>query len=299
MKKLLGIIIMLTFTTGFAYSVDLVDSTNMEGRGMFAENGEWTEMFSFKMERNPRIDLIYGFTSPNYHKDYYSGEFSATNIAELRLGFESFEQYKNSENVFKFNHETFFIGKIQEISTTSDDNNGKVRTEAWRFGFGRNNGYGYNIGSSMKVALGASNGLSWTKFDFLDNPESPADQKRLDYIGDSFRFGTQTEANITVKFSDNIGISGSYERAVVFPRHLFWYWAGSEIVRGIGSGLLGTFVKEVGKASPEALPIVNFVLQNALNYGFYELRQKNMNWPIETAAPFAFDSFNIGLSVSF
>ena len=46
-------------------------------------------------------------------------------------------------------------------------------------------------------------------------------------------------------------------------------------------------------------PSLSFVLQNALNYGFYELRQKNMNWPIETVAPLAFDSFNIGISLSF
>ena len=299
MKKLLGILMMLTLTTGFAYSVDLVDSTNIEGREMFAENGEWAEMFSFKMERNPRIDIVYGFTTPKYHKDDYNGEFSGTNNAELRLGFENIKKYNNSENVFKFNHESFFLGKLQELSSTSDENNYKVAVEAWRFGFGSNNGYGYNIGSSMKVALGASNAIGWTKFDFLDTTVIPEDQKRLDYIGDSFRFGTQTEANITVKLGDNIGISGSYERAVVFPRTLFWYWAGSEIVRGIGSGLISSFVNEVGKASPEALPVVNFILQNALNYGFYELRQKNMNWPIETVAPFAFDSFNVGLSVSF
>ena len=80
---------------------------------------------------------------------------------------------------------------------------------------------------------------------------------------------------------------------------MFWYWTASELVKGATTGLLGTFINEVGKASPSAVPVVNFVLQNALNYGFYELRQKHMNWPVHTEAPLIFDTFKIGVNVNF
>lgn len=297
MKKIKLFIAAIFVISNFAFADDLTDSTNNNSS---VDETDWREFVSImKIQRVPRIDVIYGFVNPNYHKDKFSSDFSMTNNAEVRLGFENVRNYRNSEQIFKYNHESFFIGNTREISSNKSQNDiENIQLEAWRFGFGGSSGYGYNLGA-MKLALGNYNGINWTKFDFLDKPENLTDRRNLERIGDSFRFGTQTEANITFKFTDNIGISGSYQRAVVFPRHLFWYWAGSEIVRGIGSGLLDKFIKEVGKSSPAAIPVVSFVLENAFNYGFYELRQKNMNWPIDTEPPLAFDSFTIGLSFSF
>ncbi len=56
---------------------------------------------------------------------------------------------------------------------------------------------------------------------------------------------------------------------------------------------------EVFESSPAAGPIVNFLLKNALAYGFYELRQEKMNWPFNSEAPIAYDQFKFGVTVVF
>jgi hypothetical protein len=51
--------------------------------------------------------------------------------------------------------------------------------------------------------------------------------------------------------------------------------------------------------SPYAGPIVHFVLKNALSYGFYELRKKHMNWPVQTVAPLMYENYKVGLTFAF
>jgi len=80
---------------------------------------------------------------------------------------------------------------------------------------------------------------------------------------------------------------------------LFWKWAGSAIIEAAANGLLDVFIKEVFESSPQAGPIVNFLLKNALAYGIYELRQSDMNWPFTTTPPLAFDTFRFGVNFTF
>ena len=57
--------------------------------------------------------------------------------------------------------------------------------------------------------------------------------------------------------------------------------------------------KEIFESSPQAGPIVNFLLKNALAYGIYELRQSDMNWPFTTTPPLSFDTFRLGATFTF
>jgi hypothetical protein len=98
---------------------------------------------------------------------------------------------------------------------------------------------------------------------------------------------------------NTLAIDASYERSIVYPRHLFWKWGMGMIIEGAGQGLVNLFVEKILDSSPLAAPIVNFLLKNALSYGIYELRQDKMNWPFETVAPLAFDQFKIGISIVF
>jgi hypothetical protein len=44
---------------------------------------------------------------------------------------------------------------------------------------------------------------------------------------------------------------------------------------------------------------MNFVLRNAIAYGFKTLRKNSMNWPFETAAPMNITGWNLGVSLNF
>jgi hypothetical protein len=221
-------------------------------------------------------------------------------MIEIKLGFEISKPLNSSDFIYKYSHSNFSISNTKEYSTKNENlKNNEVKTEAFKFAINSADGYGYRLGSNISLGLGTSGGLVWTKLDFQNPASNPQDQAALDYFGDDIRFGTQTESQINIKFGNHIGLNAAYERSVVFPRTMFWYWAGSEITKGAASGLLNMFIKEIGKSSPEALPVVNIVLNSALNYGFYELRKQNMNWPIDTEAPFLFDSFKIGINANF
>ena len=75
---------------------------------------------------------------------------------------------------------------------------------------------------------------------------------------------------------------------------------GSEIIEGAADGIAGMVARTTfGRSSPKSLPIFNFILRNAVAYGFKELRREKMNWPFDTAAPLNITSWNVGLSVSF
>jgi hypothetical protein len=130
-------------------------------------------------------------------------------------------------------------------------------------------------------------------------PSNPADIITTDLYNKTFRFGNSFQGGLQFKFTDNLGIDASYERSIVYSRHLFWKWGGSELIEVIGQGLIDKFVEEILDSTPAAVPVVNFVLKNALSYGLYELRQDKMNWPFETAPPLAFDTFKVGFTFVF
>lgn len=297
-RTILAAFIFFLFAYSFVISQDTTSSTTKFSDD-FTE--EW-EFISFSKNRNiqPRIDLNYGFTELSHHQDVFGGEFSSNNTFELRLGFDKSKPYYGNDVVYKIDYNYILLSNTSELSTKrKDEDFSKVRTESWRFGLGGTNGFGYKFSDNISLGLGEGNSIVWNKISLKDSLTDPKDKAQFDYIGDGFRFGAQTEANINLKFADFIGVNVGYERTAIFPRHLFWYWAGSEIIRSAGSGLVGVFVREVGKSSPEAVPVVNFILKNALNYGFYELRKKNMNWPFDTEPPLMYDNFKIGINFNF
>ncbi|MBK7629221.1 MAG: hypothetical protein IPJ23_00470 [Ignavibacteriales bacterium] len=87
--------------------------------------------------------------------------------------------------------------------------------------------------------------------------------------------GTSNEGGIRIKALDNLILMQDMKDQSLLQRHLFWKWAGSAMIEGMGQSLLDGFINEVFESSPSAGPILNFLLKNGLTYGMYELRQKN------------------------
>ncbi len=82
----------------------------------------------------------------------------------------------------------------------------------------------------------------------------------------------------------------------------FWYWSGSYLISQIGYNILAAFTDEIVDASPVIGPIVNFALKAGYLYGYYLLRQENMNWPFNQSgneAALTFETINIGFSMVF
>jgi hypothetical protein len=148
-----------------------------------------------------------------------------------------------------------------------------------------------------------SGSISWTSYDrykLLFEPwETPTEIEYLSRFGDKLRFGNSTEAGIALPVSNNLRVNAKFERSLVYPRHLFWKWLGSAIIEAGGQEAVDAFVKAIMRSSPNAGPVMSFLLKNGLAYGLYELRRSKMYWPFNSGKPLLFDTYKIGLNVIF
>jgi hypothetical protein len=248
----------------------------------------------------PTLELQYGFAEPKFHKDVFQGKFTNVNTFDARLGFTDFDKVKNSDNILDYKFKYFFLSNSALGLGSNKKEADEIETNTWRFGLSNSTGYGWKLGEFSSIVLYRDDGwLTWTMIDFKDKALDSNSQKAIDYFGDRFRFSEQFQGGVKFRIQKNIAINAGYERILVYPRHLFWKWLGSEIIQGIGDAGLDKFIKEVEKSSPTIAPIVYFVLKNSLSYGIYELRRKSMNWPFESTSPMLFDSFKVGLTFTF
>lgn len=245
--------------------------------------------------KSPTIIIDYGLSKVS--RDKFNGTFANPNLIELKLGYLQTHMVSAVHEVYSQDMQDLFGGNI---STKLSGNSGldQLRTDTWRFGINRMQGYGYSFGDS-KLMFNTEYSFIWSSIEFLDEPSDSAAKNIADMYNKKFKFGTSAAANIQLNFTPNIGINAAYERAIVFQKHLVWKWLGSQIIELASTFALNNFTDDLIDRAPAVAPIANFVLKSALYYGLYELRHKKMNWPFQTEAPISFDQFKFGFVFSF
>jgi hypothetical protein len=262
---------------------------------------DWTIDFGLKKNK-PAISLQYGMAE--LKRDDIQSKFVNPGLVELKLGYVRDKNAWHTDYITDHSYKFFFLSnESNKLAGKEKSAETEIESDMWRFGFGTLSGYGYKIGEHAAIIPYNSSTLNWTRISFdFPNIQTFAvdpDYGKLNRYHESFRFGTSSEAGISIKPFENLILDAGYERSIVFERHLFWKWAGSAIIESAAQGLLDGFIDEVFESSPAAGPIVNFLLKNALAYGIYELRQEKMNWPFKSAAPISYDQFKFGITVVF
>lgn len=304
---------------------DSTKSSKSSGDTFWDDNSNWITMddldwifgksiqFDIKEDR-PTLEFFWDFDKASIDKDKFSGNFGKVYSGEIYIGWTTIKKSIARSYIQKYKCNYFYIGNISTKLTNNNISNNlgntpssDVQSDAWRFGFAKSSGYGYILSKTSDITFFNTKGFGWTRITF-DNKNQvfsggalsdTANLNQLDLYNKTFRFGEIFSGGIKFQVYEPFGITVAYERSIVYPRHMFWYWAGGEIIEAIGHGLIGQFSHEVMKTSPFAGPIVDFLLQNGLAYGLSELRKKNMNWPFNTASPFVYDGFKVGLSFVF
>ena len=254
------------------------------------------ETMDFGLKGSPTISFNYGQSRINLEN--FSGDFSNTNYPELKLGYTSIHESKYSDDVLRYRFNYIFLGNSFTKTNGNNSASKDIRTDMWRFGFGWASGYGYDLGKSSIIPY-HSTSMAWSRVKFKDALQNPGDAAFAERFDEAFRFGTGAEAGVRFKIIPLVSLDVSYERSIIFERHMFWKWAGSGIIEAATQGMLDHFIKKIGQSTPSALPIVSFVLKSALSYGIYELRQEKMNWPFDSAAPLSYDQFKVGMTFNF
>ncbi len=245
----------------------------------------------------PMIELNYGIGELKHKK--FSGSFAKSGQGDLKIGYSRQDLLKDSSLIDlsdKYLQISYFSHSLQGQTAAAND----LRSVMTRFGIGWRSGYGYKTGI-FTITPFHSNGFMWTMLDMKDFPpdSQPEDVEIINRYNKEIRFGDVTEGGLNIAVGKLVAVHGSYEAGVIFPRHVFWLWAGSSIIESIGRGLIDAFVDEVFDASPYAAPIVDFVLKNAWNYTFYALKRDKMNFPFNSETPLTYETFKLGVTFTF
>jgi len=310
----IAVVFLMTRTSASTSGADTVYHIHEGKNDNIWENyDKWgDDKLNYGIFDRPMIEVFWGSAKETIHPNAFKENFLDNGNIELRLGESSKRRMVRSpgktHNIIKQKDSYIFLGNIKSsYSPTKQSKEHLLETSSWRLGIGATSGLGYKMGDAADIVLYHTSALVWTKTDFLDKPnpnglsvnDYQKDWDVINTIGNQIRFGTLFEGGVKFQFADFIGVKLGYERSVVFPRHMFWYWVESEIVEGIGQGLIDQFTDPFVRMSPSAAPIVTFLLKNGLSYAMYELRNKHMNWPVNTIAPFAIESFKIGVNFTF
>nr|MDA3860159.1 hypothetical protein [Melioribacteraceae bacterium] len=277
-------------------------------------------VLDFIYKSRPMIEISYGYGLP-VNKNVENELFYASQMA-IGSGANALGKFANignwdvklgkSEQKF-FNgilvdlNERYVFGSYLSNSTqTISETDYKILTDTYRFGFGSRDGIGIG-GSGFSVVPYVSQDFVWTKLSDYDLQlpleggvfnQSP---ELNDYLG-TFRFGDKSSYGMKVELASMLQLNAGYETSVVYRRHLFWYWSGSYLLSQIGYNTLGYFTDEIVDSSPVLGSIFNFALKAGYHYGYYLLRQENMNWPFNTSgneAPLTYETFNVGFTFLF
>jgi hypothetical protein len=279
-------------------------STNVDSDFDYKFDFGNTEFEDFNLFRflsgddQPFLTFDFGLTEASIYKDYFGDKFTKNKFLEGKIGYSDTKLHSNGR-ILKYNDEYLRFAYSSEKLFTNDVANDRIASKRWVISYGISKGYGWSLGSDADLVLYNSDLANWTRVDFSDSATVPNTQHRLDRFSDDLRFGRSFEAGFRLRFFDNISLTAGYEQEQIFARYQIWYWAGSEIIEAAVTGLTSDFISRVIKRSSTAGPIVNFIIKNGISYAFYELRKKDMNWPIKTEAPLVFDNFKIGISFTF
>jgi hypothetical protein len=152
---------------------------------------------------------------------------------------------------------------------------------------------------SVSIMPYSSNSFAWSELSYPVSEQSVTDNSALADFNDAFRFGSITEAGINLQLARGFSIQPKYEISDIYPRHLFGKQAMSSVIEVGGSYILDGFLKNIMKNAPVAGTFVSFILKNAYEYGFYQLRKNQMYWPFTSVAPLRYNTFKLGMTFTF
>ncbi len=265
-------------------------------------SGENDYSFKSLLKSKPTIEVSFGVSDVKFSGTEY--DFASTGLIELNLGFTSSKSSNFRKDIISYKNRFLFLSFNAQDNSIKKDNSG-INSNVWKFGFGNKSGYGVSLGKSAAILPYSSRTFNWSNFKYdkqSDNTSAAADENyysELDNMAGVFRFGSSFEAGINLQITKGFSVQPKYETADIFPRHLAGKQLMSTVIEYAGFGLLEAFTKSVMKNSPVAGTFVNFILLNAYEYGFYQLKKDQMYWPFVSSAPLRYETFKLGMNFVF
>ncbi|MFM8280562.1 MAG: hypothetical protein ACKN9Y_03080 [Bacteroidota bacterium] len=254
--------------------------------------------------KKPYLDVYYG--KAQISREGMKGDISNADVYGIAIGLKKEKTHKQSDDIIILdkNGLNLSIGAAKDIQSSDSTFQGIPLVNAnavdfWSLGAINGTGYGYKFGGST-LMLGVEDNGSWTSFNprTFENPFDTTDNQYILDMDGGMRFGSAMTSSIECRVANTISITGGYTWNQVLPRHMFWYWLGSEVIEGLAGAVVDNVIENFAKVSPRSLPVMHFVLKSALLYGVKVLRTPKMNMPFDTVSPMNITYWNIGVGLT-
>lgn len=260
----------------------------------FTQNNSSSYDFS-KYLSKPSIEVSYGLSEIKLNGNNYG--LAKAGMIEMKLGFTSQNKSKYGNNIISYKNRYLFLRNASSDNYSKTNNPG-LQNSMWSFGFGNKTGYGVKTGN-FSILPYSSNSFDWTQLTYDQTDASKEDINALADFDNAFRVGTVTEAGINFQISRGFSIQPKYEISDIYPRSLFGKMLMSSVIEYAGLFAIEGFTNKIMRNTPVAGTFVNFILRNAYEYGFYQLRKNQMNWPFTSVAPLRYNTFKLGMTFTF
>ncbi|MBI2417707.1 MAG: hypothetical protein HYV28_07355 [Ignavibacteriales bacterium] len=266
-------------------------------RAFVWNNDEFKWSFGrFDIDKYPFIAPEYGLTEKTNHN--LQNTFNKTGMVGLKLGHQDLYFQNEDAGILELER-NYVMFSLYSKDFGNEDKLNYMQAKVTYLGFGWDDGYGYGSKRSA-VIFHNGFGIGWNKLD-AEKLSIPGlnDLAVLDRFHGAFRFGVRSEGGITLQPFPFLSINANVERSTIFPRLLFWKTGGSVLSEMICHWTVASFVDKILDSTPAAAPIINFILQNGVSYGFSELRKEEANFPFGGESPLMLQTYKVGFTMAF
>ncbi|MBX3044158.1 MAG: hypothetical protein KIT33_04215 [Candidatus Kapabacteria bacterium] len=239
----------------------------------------------------------YGISNLNSYNLTSAVKFAPTQNIEVHYGFIRIDTETGDPGLFKHQSEYAFLGNISTDFKTFDLSGTGFGTDAWRFGFGLNDGFGFIMNNEPQLFLNHATAISFLRTDFYDLPKGEEDLKFVNQFNREFRFGMVYSGGLRYKIHSVIHLNAEYEISQYYGDFKFFPWFGMWMLDNALQRWIDYFERDLINVLKHNYPWVKFVYKNFISFLSYQLRKHEMFYPFKSEAPLFYDAYKIGITL--
>jgi hypothetical protein len=288
-------IILLFIASESCFAYDWRDSADVS---IFDEYIETLSVAEF-IKNKPTLEIAYGYSQPSLSKLRYQDDFTPAFEIDFRYGFTRTTYRQLPANVIYVAGEYLIISNNSTFLKPSFADFEGNPTDAWRFGLGYANGYGYQFSDNSRLVFYHGGNLLWNKVNIeYDKPEDD----KFNYLSkfdETTRFGNSFEIGVRYQFMSVVHLKAGYEHAIYFPGYDFLAWTGSYIPELLVQRIIDFVAFRRADSNPKNFPLLVTAVKGMVSFALYEFRRNQGYWPFRSDQPLNFDTFRLGFTFVF
>jgi hypothetical protein len=248
------------------------------------QNGLWAQKLPYK---KPNVQISYGFPEFSVHN---TDKLQLDALYKVSVGLKRLQFTKeDSRRRIADYAEPFLFGSFAPETKSSETN-----TSFWNVGFGSRDGYAYQFQNSS-LTLFVKSSYTWSQTNITSDTIPEGYQR----FTSGLKFGKSVGTGLDYHFMDRYSLGVGFEENHLFAAYLFPKSFTASFIQFALHKLSNRVFHPVISSNAMLFPVLHVLMHNAINFGLYELRQKNMYWPLKSEAPLVIRSAQVRFSLFF